>query len=131
MYHSYNNEVDFSDLLGKTIISITGAEKNSEEIVFTTSDGFKYYMLHQQNCCENVYVEDITGDISDLLNGEIVEATEASQDNPHASESGTWTFYKLNSNKWRGGVCIRWNGESNGYYSEGVSFYKYKLEEVK
>lgn len=123
-------DVCISDLIGKTIIRINGADRNSDQITFYTNDGYKYKMYHCQDCCESVYVEDISGDVQDLIGFEIVEASEVSQDNPHASESGTWTFYKLNTNNWLGGVCIRWNGESNGYYSESVEIFKTKSKEV-
>ena len=124
----YDNEVEITDMLGKTFTKIEGGIQD-DTLKFYTDDGYVYTMYHDQDCCENVYVEDISGDLQDLIGDEIVEASCVSQDNPHASESGTWTFYKLNSGSWRGGVCIRWNGESNGYYSESVSIIKQKLSE--
>lgn len=112
--------VGIDDMIGKTITKIVGGIQDTE-LTFYTSDGYEYKMYHEQDCCETVYVEDISGDLNDLIGRVIVEASEVSQQNPHATESGTWTFYKLNSDRYYGGVCIRWNGESNGYYSESVA----------
>ena len=123
----YDNHVGIEDLLGKKVTKIVGGAQYDTEIKFYTECGYVYTMYHDQDCCESVSVEDISGDLQDLVGREIVEASEFSQDNPHASESGTWTFYKINSDSWRGGVCIRWNGESNGYYSESVSIRKEKI----
>ena len=122
--------VDFSELAGKTLTSVTGAEKGSEKITFVTTTGEVYEMYHDQNCCESVDVEDIVGDVSDLIGHPLqiaAESTSAEDDfvdpDPEktgSAESCTWTFYKLATIK--GYVDIRWFGQSNGYYSESVSF---------
>lgn len=119
--------VDFSELTGKTLVDISGAEKGSDEILFTCSDGTRYLMYHEQDCCESVSIEDVCGDISRLLNTTIIKAEDISnqcEDGPLCEwdESYTWTWYHLATVK--GYVTIRWYGESNGYYSECVDFAK-------
>lgn len=122
------SEVKFSELVGKTLVEINNT---SDFIKFITTDGEEYLMSHHQDCCESVYVEDMAGDVNDLLNTPITMAEESCssdyqpwQEEPAHSygESFTWTFYKLATVK--GYVTIRWLGESNGYYSESVSFEK-------
>ena len=128
-----DNFVDFSQLLGKTLVDIQGAEVGNDEIIFTCSDGTKYQMFHLQNCCENVYIEDICGDMNCLLNRPITMAEDISDEcsemkpvNRHRDMSYTCTWYKLGTRK--GYVTIRWYGESNGYYSENVDFMKLREE---
>lgn len=73
------------------------------------------------------------GGIDDLIGSPIVVAEEVVHDQdvnpegvivPEYQDSFTWTFYKLDTAK--GGVTIRWYGDSNGYYSESVDFERVK-----
>jgi hypothetical protein len=114
-------------LLGKTLTHIDAGEN---EIRFTTSEGETYLMYHEQDCCESVYVEDIAGDLSDLLNKPIFMAEEVSHAGPEEEygDSSTWTFYKLATIS--GTITIRWLGTSNGYYSESVDFMLIKKGDV-
>ena len=120
---------NIKDLEGKVLTEI---KKNDDELVFIVDDGAQYKMYHSQDCCENVSIEDINGDLDDLIGTPILLAEEVSNYEPNSKEdiertknannwgSCTWTFYKLITRK--GCVNIRWFGESNGYYSESVDF---------
>jgi len=115
----------FNDLIGKTLASITN--KDNEELIFVLDDGSKYRLYHDQDCCENVTIVDIDGDLNDLVGSPILQADESTNTEDTFGEieypdSFTWTFYKLATIK--GYVTVRWLGESNGYYSEGVDFCK-------
>ena len=120
-------ECQIQELVGKTLTNVE-VSPNKEEITFTDNTGKQWKMYHDQDCCETVEVEDIVGELSDLLNSPILMAEEVSfsDENPEGTpikecqDSYTWTFYKLATVK--GYVTIRWYSESNGYYSESVSF---------
>lgn len=118
---------EVSELLGKTLVAITGADEGNNEIIFECSDGSKYRMYHEQDCCESVLIEDICGYIKSLVGNPLTMAEDISNtmDIPAVDEwvdSCTWTWYKFATVK--GYVTIRWYGESNGYYSERVDFEK-------
>lgn len=115
----------FSDLVGLTIETISGLEEGSEKATFKCTTGEVFEMYHDQDCCETVQVAEVIGDVVDLMGYPVVEAEESSNNDsfPRAGyDSWTWTFYKIGTTK--GFVTIRWLGESNGYYSEDVSFHK-------
>lgn len=105
-------------LLGKVITNIE--QIRNYKLIFYTEDREKYVMYHEQDCCETVTIEDIIGDLDDLIGSPITMAEEVTQDGDSDWGSATWTFYKFATNK--GYVTIRWFGESNGYYSESVDF---------
>lgn len=116
---------NIESLVGNTIKHIT---QDTDSLIFHCSDGSNYSLYHEQDCCENVYIEDICGDLDDLLNSPILLAEEVSNEAMHwptqinEYTSETWTFYKISTIK--GGVTIRWYGKSNGYYSETADFFK-------
>ena len=143
----YDKYVDFSSLVGKTLTEVNVGD---DEILFKTADE-SFRMFHNQDCCESVGVDDVCGDVEDLIGTPILQADEASDDenidpfvidedreknefwealssdlddddNSYGDYSQTWTFYKLATIK--GSVTIRWYGSSNGYYSESVDFMK-------
>lgn len=109
---------EICEMLGCTFSTVT-VNENRDEILFEGRASFK--MLHCQDCCERVTLEEVIGDLSDLVGAEIVEAecvTNSTDNPPEYADRFTWTFYKLGTRK--GYVTLRWLGESNGYYSENV-----------
>ena len=106
---------------------LSDVKVDRDMITFTTQEGDKYLMHHQQDCCECVEIEDICGNVKDLIGSPILLAEEGSNAKDYGpkeeyEESYTWTFYHLGTIKGR--VTIRWYGTSNGYYSESVDFEK-------
>jgi hypothetical protein len=119
--------VSFEVLTGRKIVGVK-IEDDKEQMRIRCEDGSEILMCHEQDCCESVSIEDIAGDLDDLIST-VLEAEESanSEENPDGikreyQDSFTWTFYKIQTMK--GAVTIRWYGESNGYYSESVSVYE-------
>lgn len=112
--------ISINVLIGKTLSSVEVSDWE-HEIIFTVNDGSKYRMYHKEDYSETVVIEDICGNLSDLIGFPILQAEESV--NYQETPSTTWTFYKLATIK--GSVTIRWYGESNGWYSEDVNFEKY------
>jgi len=123
-------------LRGPTVFRIDNVNEYThpglaEELIFHTNKGV-YRMYHDQGCCESVYLEDVAGDMDDLIGTPILSAYESSSSNKYGEErdgpgplgeydeSYTWSFYNISTI--RGSVTLRWYGSSNGYYSEAVEF---------
>lgn len=106
-------------LVGNTILA--AKEYNDDELYFYFKD-FVTVFYHNQSCCEHVYIEDICGDLSDLVGSPLIICEDVSSEAPEDSEDGgqvtEWTFYRFATVK--GTVTVRWCGTSNGYYSTSV-----------
>jgi len=125
----YNNMVHtqkgMAQMLGKTFVQVSGSV-GGYEMTFETAQGERFIFAHSQDCCESVDINDIVGDLQDLVGEPLLVAEEVQGETPvdfveRDHESVTWTFYKFATRK--GYVDVRWLGESNGYYSEGVDLF--------
>ena len=128
-YETYNHLQEpvqrFEDLQGRVL---TRVEKiNDDELRFYLTDEHYVRMYHEQDCCESVTIEDIVGDLDDLVGTPLLLAEETVNDDrdidqdtedSYSYDSETWTYYRFRTIK--GSVDIRWYGTSNGYYSESV-----------
>ena len=115
-----NVECEISALEGKILSRVE--QIDNRFILFYAIDGSRYEMYHDQDCCEDVRVDEVIGDYEDLVGVPILDAREesSSTNGKKSDTSFMWTFYIIRTIK--GTVTIRWYGSSNGYYSESVSF---------
>lgn len=114
--YEYTN---FNTLKGYTLKEVVQKDwDGNDALFFETTCGLTFCLTHIQDCCENVGIEYITGDLQDLVGEPVLVAEESS--NREDSDDTTWTFYKIATRK--GYVDLRWQGSSNGYYSESVDF---------
>lgn len=123
------DEKEIKDLVGVTFTKVEN--KTNEELIFSNNDGC-FVFHHCQDCCESVEIDDICGELDDLVGSPIIiaeertyEGTEGDLENwpegvdvPNYVECYTWTFYEFATAK--GSVTVKWYGTSNGYYSESV-----------
>lgn len=124
-------DYDAAEFKGKTLtaVAITGHREcdpaDIDQIDFTFADGKRFRMHHSQNCCESVCVHDMSGDLQALVGSPLTVAKqETSEEWPadvkplQYNESFTWTtfYFETDASK----VRLRWLGQSNGYYGEGV-----------
>jgi hypothetical protein len=123
----YDNIVDTQKgmemMKGKTFVKVEGSV-GSGEMLFVTAEGERFLFAHLQDCCETVDINDIVGDLQDLVGSPMLVAEEvkgATEPDEEHYESYSYTFYKFATRK--GYVDVRWLGESNGYYSESVDLF--------
>lgn len=113
----------------------------NDVVTFETTDGKLFYMMHSSDCSENVWLDDVNGDLHDLIGSEIIVAEERVyededyddhefENREHISReiNGSTTdvvesaFYTFRTRK--GDVDMVWRSESNGWYSIDVDFFE-------
>src|SRR5699024_3379307 len=106
------------EMMGRVVKEITKVD--NVELYFHFVDGDTLKMHHVHECYESVWLEDINGDMDDLLDSPILMSEKVIEyyTTDESLCTSTWTFYKFATVK--GTVVLRWCGESNGYYSERV-----------
>lgn len=118
-----------SDLYGGVITSIRYAPYAEIEVAncdfplcgsvmeVTTHRGV-YAFHHDRTCCEKVELGDVTGGIDDIIGKPLLLVEESISVEDRDMSRLRWTFYKFATVK--GYVTMRWDGKSNGCYSEEV-----------
>jgi hypothetical protein len=116
---------EFKNMIGRSMTQVEGAV-GDERMVFHAYDGSEFVFWYNHDCCATCTINDIAGDLTDLvgsplIHAELVSSDQNAGDKPSEyADSWTWSFYKFRTMK--GDVTIRWLGESNGYYSETVTY---------
>jgi hypothetical protein len=116
-------------MIGKTFVDV---RRINDELDFLADDGvtFTFFsaVFHDQDCGEDVHIDEVIGDLDDLKDSPMLQAefvTNRTDPAPLSdtldNDSHTWTFYKFATIN--GSVTVRWFGSSNGYYSDTVDLY--------
>ena len=107
-----------------------GTYWGNDALYFEQEDGEHFVLTHIQDCCEDVEIESIDGDLEDLIGVPLLMAEEIIKVGGEPTlESNTWTFYKFATVI--GYVTVRFLGWSNGYYSERVDWFYLSEDEVE
>ena len=122
-YKRYRRSCGIKDMVGK---KITGIYYDEENFQILTDDGV-YAFYHEQSCCESVWLTQVDGISDKIIGSRIVIAEEVVDEKGTEYGHITWSFYKIGTNK--GMIDFRWQGESNGYYSESVDLIKIEVSE--
>jgi hypothetical protein len=113
------------NLVGE-IVTHVDVDRQENQILLTMQSGKRYKIYHDQDCCEDVKIDETQegdGDLVTLVGNRIdeVKLEEESDQEPRPSEyADSWTRTKITFRINSETVVSRWIGESNGYYSESV-----------
>ena len=122
-----NNRWSIDELVGKVVRGLA----YDEDYFRILTDDCVYIFHHEYSCCESVWLTQVDCISDKLIGSRIVIAevvTKTGEDgviDTDEYDSVTWSFYKIGTNK--GMIDFRWQGESNGYYSETVDLIKIEV----
>ena len=117
----YRSSCNIKDMIGKKITGIYYDEENFQ----IRTDDCVYAFYHEQDCFEDVWLTQVDGISDKIIGSHIVMAEEVVDEKDTEYGHVTWTFYKIGTTK--GMIDFRFQGESNGYYSESVDLIKIDL----
>ncbi len=108
--------------------------RKNDALILKFEDKTSFRLQHNDQCCESVVIEDICGDLNDLLGVPLLQAEESGSETTKDDSDNAyqkWTFYKLATIN--GFVTLKWWGDSpnNSYYSLEVNEYYYDNWELK
>lgn len=110
---------------------------DNEAIVFDSGTNELYVLTHIQECCENVWIESITGELEDLIDNPLIMAEVASQTKCDEDGFSDQIFYFYKFATVKGYVTIRFVADDTPYYSTEVELKRYlvcennKVEEIR
>lgn len=130
-----SNIDQIKQLEGQTFICVDGCERYSYAVFFHSVDGgvFCMHSGEDDGCEEAVWLEEVHGDVEDLVGVPILKAYADTVHwnmflNQNTRQSSLRaTFYRLSTIK--GTVTFRWLGTSNGFYAEEVTVEKVASKE--
>ena len=93
-YATYNHLVDpvksFEDLQGRILCKVVNLD--DYELRFHLTEDHYVRMYHSQDCCESVSIEDIVGDLDDLVGTPLLLVEEVSNyDGESKYEDAEWS----------------------------------------
>lgn len=96
------------------------------DILVFQNDEVTFIFYHEFQCCEDVQINDVCGDLKDLIGKPILLAEKRTEDIEEEYALTKYTFYEFaNIN---GNITVRWHGTSNGSYSVEVDLLRVNLK---
>lgn len=122
----YGNGAILEEIVGAKILGFVHGR--GEYAALYTTKGIVYFR-HEIDCCEHVVIDGIDGWTDAAIGETIVSASERIVEHGiFGDEHLTSTFYTVESNSLD--LSMKWQGSSNGFYSETVDLSLHSMEGV-